>query len=121
MGYYLSKSGTVKGRTSRIKIYQSQKGYHAVPAKSREMLKNEDKTQSSLTDVLNAYERSWVIVHMKDGRDLHLYIVDVDDEYQRNDEGPELYAIVYNTTRSNSYGNGIPFEDIDSIELSDKH
>lgn len=45
VGYYLNKSGTVKGRTSRIKIHQSQKGYHAVPAKSREMLKNEDKTQ----------------------------------------------------------------------------
>ena len=50
---------------------------------------------------------------------LNLYIVDVDDEFQRNDEEdePELKAIVYNTTGSNSYGNGIAFDDIDSIEL----
>lgn len=45
--------------------------------------------------------------------------MDVDDEFQRNDEEdePELKAIVYNTTGSNSYGNGIAFDDIDSIEL----
>ena len=56
---------------------------------------------------------------MKDGRVLNLYIVDVDDEFQRNDEEdePELKAIVYNTTGSNSYGNDISFSDIDEIEL----
>lgn len=76
-------------------------------------------TQTNLDDVLDNFERSWTIVHMKDGRKLHLYIVDVDDEFQRNDEEdePELKAIVYNTTGSNSYGNGIAFDDIDSIEL----
>ena len=76
-------------------------------------------TQISLDDVLDNFERLWTIVHMKDGRILNLYIVDVDDEFQRNDEEdePELKAIVYNTTGSNSYGNGIAFDDIDSIEL----
>ncbi|MCQ4116704.1 hypothetical protein NOU10_04775 [Ligilactobacillus sp. MP3] len=76
-------------------------------------------TQISLDDVLDNFERSWTIVRMKDGRVLNLYIVDVDDEFQRNDEEdePELKAIVYNTTDSNSYGNGIAFDDIDSIEL----
>ncbi|WP_191363478.1 hypothetical protein [Limosilactobacillus oris] len=80
-------------------------------------------TRTSLDDVLNNFERSWVVVHMKDGRVLHLYIVDVDDEFQRHDEDgePELNAIVYNTTGSNSYGNGIAFDDIDSIELEHKH
>ena len=50
---------------------------------------------------------------------INLYIVDVDDEFQRNDEEdePELKAIVYNTTGSNSYGNDISFSDIDEIEL----
>lgn len=45
--------------------------------------------------------------------------MDVDDEFQRNDEEdePELKAIVYNTTGSNSYGNDISFSDIDEIEL----
>ena len=63
-------------------------------------------TQISLDDVLDNFERSWTIV-------------DVDYEFQRNDEEdePELKAIVYNTTGSNSYGNGIAFDDIDSIEL----
>ena len=76
-------------------------------------------TQISLDDVLDNFERSWTIVRMKDGRVLNLYIVDVDDEFQRNDEEdePELKAIVYNTTGSNYYGNGIAFDDIDSIEL----
>lgn len=76
-------------------------------------------TQISLDDVLDNFERSWTIVRMKDGRVLNLYIVDVDDEFQRNDEEdkPELKAIVYNTTGSNLYGNGIAFDDIDSIEL----
>lgn len=51
-----------------------------------------------------------------------IYIVDVDDEFQRHDddEEPELKAIVYNTIGSNSYGNGIAFDDIDSIELDSK-
>ncbi|MDF4191325.1 hypothetical protein PV939_07475 [Ligilactobacillus salivarius] len=76
-------------------------------------------TQISLDDVLDNFERSWTIVRMKDGRVLNLYIVDVDDEFQRNDEEdePELKAIVYNTTGSNSYGNDISFSDIDEIEL----
>lgn len=75
--------------------------------------------QTDLDDVLDNFERSWTIVHMKDGRTLRLYIVDVDDEFQRHDEDgePELNAIVYNTTGSNAYGNGIAFDDIDSIEL----
>lgn len=76
-------------------------------------------TQISLDDVLDNFERSWTIVRMKDGRALNLYIVDVDYEFQRNDEEdePELKAIAYNTTGSNYYGNGIAFDDIDSIEL----
>ena len=51
-----------------------------------------------------------------------IYIVDVDDEFQchDDDEEPELKAIVYNTIGSNSYGNGIAFDDIDSIELDSK-
>lgn len=80
--------------------------------------------KTSLWDVESHFAFSWVIVHMKDGRTLHLYVVDVDDEFQRHDEDwePELNAIVYNTTGSNSYGNGIAFDDIDSIELDkDKH
>ena len=74
-------------------------------------------SKTSLWDVESHFAFSWVIVHMKDGSKLHLYIVDV--EFQRNDEEdePELKAIVYNTTGSNSYGNGIAFADIDSIEL----
>ena len=76
--------------------------------------------KTDLEDVLKNFLCSWVVVTMKDGRKLHLYVVDVDDEFQRNDE-PELNAIVYNTTGSNSYGNGIAFDDIDSIELDDKH
>ncbi|WP_302757631.1 hypothetical protein [Ligilactobacillus salivarius] len=53
-------------------------------------------TQISLDDVLDNFERSWIIVRMKDGRILNLYIVDVDDEFQKNDEEdePELKAIV---------------------------
>ena len=76
-------------------------------------------TQISLDDVLDNFERSWTIVRMKDGRVLNLYIVDVDYEFQRNDEEdePELKAIAYNTTGSNYYGKGIAFDDIDSIEL----
>lgn len=76
-------------------------------------------TQISLDDVLDNFERSWTIVRMKDGRVLNLYILDVDYEFQRNDEEdePELKAIAYNTTGSNYYGNGIAFDDIDSIEL----
>ena len=77
--------------------------------------------KTDLWDVNSRFACSWVIVHMKDGRKLNLYIVDVDDEFQRNDEGPELNAIVYNTTGSNSYGNGIAFDDIDSIDLDPKH
>ena len=46
-------------------------------------------TQISLDDVLDNFERLWTIVHMKDGRILNLYIVDVDDEFQRNDEEDE--------------------------------
>lgn len=78
---------------------------------------------TNLWDVDEAFSGAWVIVHMKDGRKLHLYIVDVDDEFQRHDEDwePELNAIVYNTTGSNSYGNGIAFDDIDSIELDNQH
>ena len=76
-------------------------------------------TQISLDDVLDNFERSWTIVRMKDGWVLNLYIVDVDDEFQRNDEEdePELKAIVYNTTGSKSYSNDISFSDIDEIEL----
>ncbi|WP_347980087.1 hypothetical protein [Limosilactobacillus allomucosae] len=79
--------------------------------------------KTNLWDVNNNFAGSWVVVHMKDGRTLHLYIVDTDDEFQRNDEDdePELNAIIYNTTGSNSYGNGIAFDDIDSIELDDNH
>lgn len=75
--------------------------------------------KTDLWDVDNHFAFSWVIVHMKDGRKLHLYIVDTDDEFQRHDEDgePELKAIVYNTTGSNAYGDGIAFDDIDSIEL----
>lgn len=78
--------------------------------------------KTKLWDVDNAFSCSWVVVHMKDGRILHIYIVDVDDEFQRHDEDeePELKAIVYNTTGSNSYGNGIAFDDIDSIELDSR-
>lgn len=79
---------------------------------------------TDLWDVDSNFSRSWVMVTMKDGRKLYLYIADVDDEFQRHDEDdePELNAIVYNTTGSNSYGNGIAFDDIDSIELDkDKH
>lgn len=43
-------------------------------------------TQISLDDVLDNFERSWTIVRIKDERVLNLYIVDVDDEFQRNDE-----------------------------------
>lgn len=78
-------------------------------------------SKTELYDVEKKFVCSWVVVHMKDGRKLHLYIVDVDDEFQRNDEGPELKAIVYNTTGSNSYGNGIAFDDIDFIERDDGH
>lgn len=79
--------------------------------------------KTDLEDVLKNFLCSWVIVTMKDGRKLRLYIVDVDDEFQRNDEAdePELNAIIYNTTGSNFYGNGIAFDDIDSIELDDNH
>lgn len=75
--------------------------------------------KTDLWDVDSHFAFSWVIVHMKDGRKLHLYIVDTDDEFQRHDEDgdPELKAIVYNTTGSNAYGDGIAFDDIDSIEL----
>lgn len=79
---------------------------------------------TDLWTVDSHFSGSWTIVTMKDGRKLHLYVVDVDDEFQRHDEDwePELNAIVYNTTGSNSYGNGIAFDDIDSIELDkDKH
>lgn len=77
--------------------------------------------KTDLEDVLKNFLCSWVIVTMKDGRKLRLYIVDVDDEFQRNDEDdePELNTIIYNTTGSNSYGNGIAFDDVDSIELDD--
>ena len=77
-------------------------------------------SKTSLWDVESHFAFSWVIVHMKGGSKLHLYIVDVDDEFQRNDEEdePELKAIVYNTTGSNSYGNGIAFDDIDSIDVN---
>ena len=79
--------------------------------------------KTNLWDVNNNFAGSWVVIHMKDGRTLHLYIVDTDDEFQRNDEDdePELNAIIYNTTGSNSYGNGIAFDDIDSIEVDDNH
>ena len=79
--------------------------------------------QTDLWDVDSHFACSWAIVHMKDGRTLHLYIVDTDDEFQRHDEDdePELKAIVYNTTGSNYYGNGIAFDDIDSIELDNQH
>lgn len=79
--------------------------------------------KTDLEDVLKNFLCSWVIVTMKGGRKLRLYIVDVDDEFQRNDEDdePELNAIIYNTTGSNSYGNGIAFDDIGSIELDDNH
>lgn len=79
--------------------------------------------KTNLWDVNNNFAGSWVVVHMKDGRTLHLYIVDTDDEFQRNDEDdePKLNAIIYNTTGSNSYGNGIAFDDVDSIELDDNH
>lgn len=77
--------------------------------------------KTDLEYVLKNFLCSWVIVTMKDGRKLRLYIVDVDDEFQRNDEDdePELNAIIYNTIGSNSYGSGIAFDDIDSIELDD--
>lgn len=42
IGRYITNSGKVNAETSRMKVHQSKKGYHAVPAKSREMLKNEN-------------------------------------------------------------------------------
>lgn len=42
VGHYLNKNGTVNKPTTRAKVHQSKRGYHAVPAKPREMFNNEN-------------------------------------------------------------------------------
>lgn len=44
IGHYVTDKGRTNVITTRMKVHQSKKGYHAVPAKSREMLKNENHT-----------------------------------------------------------------------------
>lgn len=55
---------------------------------------------------------------LQDGQQKVLYFVDVDDEFQENDEGPELDCIIHNITGSWRDGNGLPLYKIKSIELA---
>ena len=67
--------------------------------------------ETKLWDVIKAFNWKWYVVTFKHGKRIKLYIVDVDYEsFGYN-------IIVYNYTGSNSYGNDIPFSDIDEIEL----
>lgn len=67
--------------------------------------------ETKLWDVIKAFNWKWYVVTLKNGKRIKLYIVDVDYEaFGYN-------IIVYNYTGSNSYGNDIPFSDIDEIEL----
>ena len=67
--------------------------------------------ETKLWDVIKAVNWKWCVVTLKNGKRIKLYIVDVDYEAFGDN------VIVYNYTGSNSYGNDIPFSDIDEIEL----
>lgn len=45
IGHYVTNNGKVDVITTRMKVHQSKKGYHAVPAKTKEMQKNENHTK----------------------------------------------------------------------------
>ena len=67
--------------------------------------------ETKLWDVIKAFNWKWCVVTLKNGKKIKLYVVDVDYESLGHD------IIIYNYTGSNSYGNDIPFSDIDEIEL----
>lgn len=46
IGHYITNKGKINVETTRMKVHQSKKGYHAVPTKTREMLKNENNTKN---------------------------------------------------------------------------
>ena len=46
IGHYITNKGKINAETTRMKVHQSKKGYHAVPTKTREMLKNENNTKN---------------------------------------------------------------------------
>ncbi|MEY8662752.1 hypothetical protein AALT52_07615 [Ligilactobacillus faecis] len=72
------------------------------------------KKETNLWDVMDAFNRKWCIVTLKNGKKVKLYIVDVDYETFGYD------MIIYNYTGSNSYGvDDIPFSKIESIELAE--
>lgn len=68
--------------------------------------------------VVDKYMGEWVNVKLKTGKTVNLYIASVDNDF----ETPEALenAIYYNKTGSDRYADdGIPFSQIDSIELAD--
>ena len=73
-------------------------------------------THTEIYDLLRECERTWVTITFKDGTSKKIFFLDVDDENQENDVGPEKDCIVYNITNSISYGNGIPLDKLKSIE-----
>lgn len=46
IGHYVTDKGRTNVITTRMKIHQSKKGYHAVPTMSREMYENENHTKN---------------------------------------------------------------------------
>lgn len=46
IGHYVTNNGKVDIVTTRMKIHQSKNGYHAVPAKPKEMLENENHAKN---------------------------------------------------------------------------
>lgn len=46
IGHYVTNKGRTNVITTRMKIHQSKKGYHAVPTMSREMYENENHTKN---------------------------------------------------------------------------
>lgn len=46
IGKYVTNKGKTKVDTTRMKVHQSKKGYHAVPALPREMLKDENNSKN---------------------------------------------------------------------------
>ena len=46
IGHYITNKGKINAETTRMKVHQSKKGYHAVPTLSRGMQKHENHTRN---------------------------------------------------------------------------
>lgn len=75
-------------------------------------------SKTKVVDVAPKYMRSWVKINLKNGKNEIVYTVDVDPEFETAFSVEN--AIIYNKEGATDYADdGIPFSQIDSIELAD--